>query len=55
MLESVAGMVPEALDALTGEDTNRIYRMLRLEVTPTAEGYNISGALRTSAPLRAPR
>jgi hypothetical protein len=49
LLESMAGMVPEALDALTGEEKNRIYRMLRLEVTPTTEGYDVSGALCTSA------
>jgi site-specific DNA recombinase len=49
LLRSMAGMVPEALDALTGEEKNRIYRMLRLEVTPTAEGYDVSGALCTSA------
>jgi site-specific DNA recombinase len=49
LLEDMAEMVPEALDSLTGEEKNKIYRMLRLEVTPTAEGYAISGALCTSA------
>ena len=49
LLEDMAAMVPEALDSLTGEEKNRIYRMLRLEVTPTAEGYDVSGALCTSA------
>ena len=45
MLESWAGMVPEALEDLTGEERNKIYRMLRLEVTPTPEGYGVTGAL----------
>ena len=48
LLESMAEMVPEALDSLTGEEKSRIYRMLRLEVTPTTEGYDVSGALCTS-------
>jgi site-specific DNA recombinase len=47
LLESMAGMVPAALDGLTGEERSRVYRMLRLEVTPTAEGYDVSGALCT--------
>ena len=45
LLDSVAEMVPEALDGLTGEEKNRIYRMLRLEVAPRPEGYDVSGAL----------
>lgn len=49
LLESMAGMVPEALDNLTGAEKNRIHQMLRLEVTPTAEGYDVSGAFCTSA------
>ncbi len=49
LLEDMVAMVPEALDSLSGEDKNRIYRMLRFEVTPTAEGYDVSGALWTSA------
>jgi chromosome segregation ATPase len=49
LLEEMARMVPEALDSLTGEEKNRIYRMLRLEVTPTAEGYDVTGALCTRA------
>jgi site-specific DNA recombinase len=54
LLESMVGMVPEALGALTGEEKNRIYRMLRLEVTPSTEGYEVSGALCTSATPLAP-
>jgi chromosome segregation ATPase len=49
LLEEMAAMVPEALESLTGEERNSIYRMLRLEVTPTTEGYDISGALCTRA------
>jgi hypothetical protein len=45
LLGSMARMVPEALDGLTGEEKNRVYRMLRLEATLTAEGYDLSGAL----------
>ncbi len=45
LLESMAEMVPEALDGLTGEEKNRVYRMLRLEVAPCPEGYEVSGAL----------
>jgi hypothetical protein len=38
--------MPDALDGLTGEERNKVYRMLRLEVTPTPEGYSVTGALR---------
>jgi site-specific DNA recombinase len=48
LLESMSQMVPEALDDLTGEERNKVYRMLRLEVTPTAEGFAVTGALRAS-------
>jgi hypothetical protein len=48
LLESMAKKVLEALDSLTGEEKSRIYRMLRLEVTPTTEGCDVSGALCTS-------
>ena len=46
LLEAWSAMVPEALDSLTGEERNRVYRMLRLEVKPTAGGFEITGALR---------
>ena len=48
LLESTAEMVPEALDSLTGEERSRVYRMLRLEVMPSAEGYDVSGAFCSS-------
>jgi hypothetical protein len=40
-----AGMVPEALDELSGEECSRIYQMLQLEVRPDPEGCEVSGAL----------
>ena len=46
LLESWAGIVPEALEALTGEERNKIYRMLRLEVAPVDDGYCVTGALK---------
>ena len=45
LLESWAGAVPEALDQLTGRERNKVYRMLRLEVTPTTGGFDVTGAL----------
>jgi hypothetical protein len=44
LLESYASMVPDALDELSGAERNTVYRMLRLEVKPTPEGYEITGA-----------
>ncbi len=50
LLESWVSMAPEALDQLTGEERNKVYRMLRLEVTPTHEGFAVSGAFCTIEP-----
>ncbi len=44
LLESWGRMVPEGLDNLSGQERNKVYRMLRLEVTPTEEGYRVTGA-----------
>jgi flagellar motility protein MotE (MotC chaperone) len=52
VIESYAGMLPEALDALSGEERRRLYGMLRLEVAPTPEGLEVAGALSTSGPRR---
>jgi hypothetical protein len=42
-------MVPEALDGLAGAKCNQLYRLLRLEITPTPEGgYQVEGAVCTS-------
>jgi hypothetical protein len=54
LLESISGQIPESLDSLNGEERNTIYRMLRLEVTPTLEGrYELTGAFCTAEPLSA--
>ena len=45
LLASMAKTVPDGLDNLTPEEKNKVYRMLRLEVTPASEGYQVSGAL----------
>jgi site-specific DNA recombinase len=45
LVEAMAETVPDALDDLSGEERNKVYRMLRLEVTPTAEGFSVTGAL----------
>lgn len=47
LLASYAEMVPEALDELTGAERNQVYRMLRLQVKPTPEGFEVTGALRS--------
>ncbi len=44
-LASLSDIVPDELDDLTGEERNTVYRMLRLQVTPTPEGYDASGVL----------
>jgi hypothetical protein len=45
LLKSWSEMMPEDLDALTGVERNKVYRMLRLEVIPTEEGFEVAGAL----------
>jgi hypothetical protein len=40
-------MVPGALNDLDGEEKNRLYRMLQLEVTPSEEGYKVGGSFCT--------
>ena len=51
LLGFMADTVPEALDALTGNERNKLYRLLRLEVTPSPEGYEVRGAF---CPLELP-
>ena len=52
-LEFYAGAVPEALDQLHGERRNRIYRMLRLEITPRPDGIlDVRGILSDSLRVR---
>ena len=50
LVASYAEMVPEALDGLSGEGRSRVYEMLRLEVTPDPEGYEVSGAFCSIGP-----
>jgi hypothetical protein len=54
LLETLAGQIPESLESLSGEERNTVYRMLRLEVTPTPEGhYKVTGAFCTPERLSA--
>jgi hypothetical protein len=47
IMEHYAGMVPEALDDLTGEERHQIYRMIRLRVTIRQDGgLDAEGVLR---------
>ena len=48
LLSFVTEAVPEGLENLTGEERNRLYRMLRLEVTPSSEGYEVKGVFCTA-------
>jgi hypothetical protein len=48
LLQSMSEIVPGALEDLDGEEKNKLYQMLRLEVTPSEEGYEVSGAFCTS-------
>ncbi len=50
VIESYAGMLPGALERLSGEERRRLYGMLRLEVAPAPDGLEVSGALSTSVP-----
>ena len=47
LLEEYAGMIPEALDELTGEERHQVYRMLRLQVYVYPDGgIDVRGVLR---------
>jgi site-specific DNA recombinase len=47
LLKEYAGMVPAALDELTGEERHQIYRMLRLQVFVSPDGdLDVRGVLR---------
>ena len=45
VLAVLAKQVPEGLTALTGEERNALYRMLRLEVVPDTAGLRVTGVL----------
>jgi site-specific DNA recombinase len=53
VLASLTDLVPQALDSLTGEERNRLYRMLRMEITPTPEGFNATGVFCSTKPTAA--
>jgi hypothetical protein len=48
LLEGMAETASDALNTLTGEERHKLYRMLQLEITPSDEGYEVSGAFCTS-------
>ncbi len=50
LVASYAEAVPEALDGLSGEGRMRVYEILRLEVKPDPEGYEVSGAFCSRRP-----
>ena len=51
LMEQTAGVGPEDLDALAGGQRNEIYRMLRVQITPSGEGYAMRGVFRTGGLL----
>jgi hypothetical protein len=56
LLSYMSDAVTEGLESLSGEERNRLYRMLRLEVRPFSEGYEVKGVFcSTSLPPRSPR
>ena len=48
LLQSMSEIMPGALEDLDGEEKNRLYQMLRLAITPSDEGYEVSGTFCTS-------
>jgi ParB-like chromosome segregation protein Spo0J len=50
VLTSLAESIPEALDKLTSEEMNRVYRKLRLRVVTSEEGFDAIGVLCTLEP-----
>jgi hypothetical protein len=48
LFKSMAEEVPDALEDLTPQERNKIYRMLCLETTPFEGGYEVSGAFCSS-------
>jgi hypothetical protein len=48
LIRSMAEIIPDALEDLTPQERNKIYRMLRLEAAPFEEGYEVSGAFCSS-------
>src|SRR5215213_6547342 len=50
VVASLAASIPDALENLTGEEINTVYRKLRLRVVPTDEGFDATGMLCTLKP-----
>ena len=50
VLVSLAEVIPDTLDELSGDERNRLYRMLCLTVTPVAEGFEASGVFCSVGP-----
>jgi site-specific DNA recombinase len=50
LVASLSASIPEALDNLTGEEINTVYRKLRLRLIPSEEGYEATGVLCTLGP-----
>ena len=48
---SWSATVPGNLDRLTPEERNELYHKLRLEISPTEDGYEITGPFCTFEPL----
>jgi site-specific DNA recombinase len=47
LLESWAELVPASLETLSGLERNKVYKMLNLLVSPSPEGYEVSGSFCT--------
>jgi hypothetical protein len=54
LLNYIYKTIPNVVDNLSPKKRNDLYRLLRLEVTPSDEGFRVSGAFCVPAPLSAP-
>ncbi len=54
LLEYAREAIPEGLEGLDGDERRTVYRMLRLEVTPTSEGLRTEGVFCASETTYAP-
>jgi DNA repair ATPase RecN len=50
LVASLAASIPDALDNLTGEEINTVYRKLRLRLIPSEDGFDATGVLCTLEP-----
>jgi hypothetical protein len=48
LLGYMSEAVPKGLESLTGEEHNKLYRMLRFEVAPSSEVYEVKGVFCTT-------